>query len=65
VPEVSAISIWDGRSAAADQIAAGQEQEPRRAVFLIPSTLHDAVLVLGGELEGAFTIAGIGANDQQ
>jgi hypothetical protein len=59
-PDVTAVAVWDGRSAGADQIAAGQEQEPRRAVFTVPSELHTAVLVLGGQVEAAYALAGIG-----
>jgi hypothetical protein len=58
-PEPSAIPLWDGRSAGADQTPPGQSLEPRRAAFVVPKTLRSAVLVLAGDIEAAFNLTGI------
>jgi hypothetical protein len=58
-PEATAIPLWDGRAAGADQTPPGQALEPRRATFVVPKTLRNAVLVLAGDVDAAFNITGI------
>jgi hypothetical protein len=55
-PDPSAIPLWDGRSAGADQTPPGQSLEPRRATFVVPKTLGGAVLVLAGDVDAAFSV---------
>jgi hypothetical protein len=59
-PEPSTILIWDGRPAGADQVKPGQQQEPRRIVFLVPRDLKAGILVLGGEIEAQYRIEALG-----
>src|SRR5439155_1734186 len=58
-PDPAAILIWDGRSAGADRIAAGQSQEPRRLLFVVPRELRNGILVLAGDVEVMYTVAAI------
>ena len=58
-PDPAAILIWDGRSAGADRIAAGQSQEPRRLLFVVPRELRNGILVLAGDVEAMYTVAAI------
>ncbi len=58
-PDSGAMLIWDGRSAGADRIAAGQAQEPRRLLFVVPRELTSGILVLAGDIEAMYTVAAI------
>jgi hypothetical protein len=58
-PDPSAIALWDGRSAGTDRTPPGQALEPRRLVFVVPKTLHSAVLVLSGDADAAFSVTAI------
>ena len=59
-PEPTALFVWDGRAAGTDRIPAGQTQDARRAVFLVPRDMQNAVLVLGGDVEAIYNVSGIG-----
>jgi hypothetical protein len=59
-PEANVMGLWDGRPAGADTIAAGQQQEPRQAVFLVPRELQNGILVLGGDVEAFYALDGLG-----
>ena len=58
-PQPSAILLWDGRLAGSNQIAAGQTQDPRQTTFLVPRDLHNAILVLAGDVDLVFNVTGI------
>jgi hypothetical protein len=58
-PQPSAILMWDGRSAGADHVAAGQTQEPRRLVFVMPGEVRGGILVLVGDVEAMYRVADI------
>jgi hypothetical protein len=58
-PDPSTIPLWDGRSAGADQTPPNQALEPRRATFVVPKSLRNAVLVLAGDAEASFNVTGI------
>jgi hypothetical protein len=55
-PEPSAMLLWDGRSAGADRVAAGQTQEPRRLVFVMPRDVRGGILVLSGDVEAMYRL---------
>jgi hypothetical protein len=59
-PEPIALQLWDGRAAGVDQVKAGQEQEPRKLVFLVPNALRQGTLVLAGDVEATFEVSGLG-----
>jgi hypothetical protein len=59
-PQPAAILLWDGRAAGVDQVQSGQEQEPRKLTFLVPNGLEGGTLVLGGDVEAMFSVAGLG-----
>jgi hypothetical protein len=58
-PEANIMSAWDGRSAGADAVPAGQEQEPRRTIFLVPRELQGGILALAGEVDALYRIEGL------
>ena len=58
-PEPSALLMWDGRSAGADHVAAGQTQEPRRLVFVMPREVRNGLLVLSGDFEAMYRLVDI------
>ena len=58
-PEPSALLMWDGRSAGADHVAAGQTQEPRRLVFVMPRQVRNGILVLSGDFEAMYRLVDI------
>ena len=58
-PEPSALLMWDGRSAGADHVAAGQTQEPRRLVFVMPREVRNGILVLSGDFEAMYRLVDI------
>jgi hypothetical protein len=58
-PDPTAIPLWDGRSAGTDQTPAGQALEPRRAAFVVPKALRNAVLVLAGDADAVFNVSSI------
>jgi hypothetical protein len=58
-PQPSTVLMWDGRSAGADHVAAGQTQEPRRLVFVVPREVRSGILVLTGDVEAMYRVADI------
>jgi hypothetical protein len=58
-PQPSAILLWDGRPAGTGQAAPGQTLEPRQTTFLVPRALHNAVLVLSGDVDLIFNVMAI------
>jgi hypothetical protein len=58
-PEPGALLMWDGRSAGADHVPAGQTQEPRRIVFSMPREVRNGILVLTGDVEAMYRLADI------
>ena len=58
-PEPSALLMWDGRSAGADHVAAGQTQEPRRLLFVMPREVRNGILVLSGDFEAMYRLVDI------
>jgi hypothetical protein len=59
-PEAASMLLWDGRSAGAEQVKAGQEQEPRKLTFLVPNAVQGGILVLAGDVEASFSVDGLG-----
>jgi hypothetical protein len=60
-PQQAALMLWDGRSAGIDQVSAGQLREPRRATFLVPRELTNAILTLSGDIDAIYSLTAIPA----